>query len=115
MAENTVGAIRSGILGSKKGKTKIVDMFGHNVEVRQPTVGQLLDLESNEDRKSALVNMLVTYCYMPKSDQRIFTKEDASELMALPAGEWLSGFNDAIAELTNVDVAEAEKNLEATA
>lgn len=115
MAEITVGAIRSGILGSKKGKTKEVDMFGHKVEVRQPTVGQLLEMESNEDKKSALVNMLVTYCYMPNSDQHIFTKEDAGELMALPAGEWLTGFNNAIAELTDVDTKEAEKNLEAAA
>ena len=115
MAENTVGAIRSGILGSKKGKTKIVDMFGHNVEVRQPTVGQLLDLETTDDRKKALVNMLAGYCYMPDSDSKIFTKEDANELLALPAGEWLINFNGAIAELTGVDVSEAEKNLEATA
>ena len=115
MAEITVGAIRSGILGSKKGKTKVVDMFGHKIEVRQPTVGQLLDLETDNDRKKSLVNMLVGYCYMPGSEQKIFTVEDANELMALPAGEWLLDFNAAIAALTGVDVSEAEKNLEAAA
>lgn len=116
MAENVLGTIRAGILGSKKGKSKVVEMFGQKVEVRQPSVGQLLDLENrNDDRKAGLVNLLVTYCYVPGTDQKVFTFEDKNELLALPAGDWLTQFNGAVSDLTGVNVEEAEKNSEPTA
>lgn len=116
MAEVTLGAMRSGILKKKKAKGIDIDMFGFKVEVRQPNVGQLLELESSsDDRKKALVNMLVAYCYVPGTDEKVFTKEDYGELIALPAGQWLTDFNNAIAKLTGVDTEEAEKNLEAAA
>jgi hypothetical protein len=112
MAENTLGALRTGILGKKKGKALEINMFGHKVEVRQPSVGQLLELETGDDRKKSLVNMLVGYCYVPGSNDKLFTQEDSGELLALPAGEWLNEFNTAISKLTGVDTEDAEKNLE---
>ena len=115
MADNARGILRSTILKNKRGRTITVDFFGQDVEVRQPTVGQILKQQDETDRNKLLVNLIVEYCYVPGTDERVFTKEDYDEIVQLPVGKWFNDLNSAIADLTGVNVEEAEKNSESTA
>jgi hypothetical protein len=102
--------IRSAIFSGRKFKSKKITMFGSKVEVRQPSVGQLLKMEQSEDRTKALVNMLINYCYVPGTDDKVFEMSDEAGLLELPVSDWLTNFNGAISELSGVDLEEPEKN-----
>jgi len=106
--------LREKIFSSKKLKSKTIDLFGEAVEIRQPTVGQILTQAADEDPKKALVRLLVSYSYVPGSSEKVFTVEDGEQILGWPASGWLDQINTAISELTNIDIAGAEKNSEAT-
>jgi len=103
--------IRAAILNAKntERKSKIVDFFGQAIEVKQPTIGQL-NAMSEDEKTPTLVTLLLEYCYVPGTKDKVFDEADKSELLQLPTGEWLGQFNKALEELTGVNVEVAEKN-----
>lgn len=102
--------IRSQVFSGKKFKKKEIDLFGEKVEIRQPTVGMVLAAQQEQDRRKALVQMLVRYCYVPGTNERVFEETDFDAIMELPVGEWFTTLNNAIIELSDIDVGSAEKN-----
>ena len=110
MAAKSRDALRGRLMGAKKFKSETLDLFGESVEIRQPTVGQILDATEYDDQKKALVNILVNYCYIPGTQERIFEPTDEAAIMEWPVGDWFSEINAAIQRLTTIDVAGAEGN-----
>lgn len=104
--------IRAKIFNNIEGRFKRVEIEfnGATVELRQPSLRQILMAQGETDRAKALVNLIVGYCYVPGTDEKVFEDTDADSLLAMPFGEDMVRFNKAIETLTSVDVRGQEKN-----
>lgn len=91
-------------------KTETINMFGTQVEVRQPSVGQVLELQGSDDQRSQLVRMMIEYCYVPGTDEKVFEPADEEAIMNWPVGDWFNQFNNAVMRLTDINVEAAAKN-----
>lgn len=102
--------LRQRLFSAKKFRSKVVNLFGDKVEIRQPSVGQILKARDTDDSKEALIGILVDYCFVPGTTDRVFEKSDAGAIMEWPVGKWFTDVNTAITDLTDIDVAGSEKN-----
>lgn len=104
---------------SKEVKVEIIELFGEKVEIRQPTlavVNKLASAANNPNSKvPGIVRVLIEYCYVPGTNEKVFDNSDEEQLSEMPSGAWLNEFNEAIQRLTGVDVKAAEKNSDTTA
>lgn len=94
--------IRAEILKSRPPQSKIITFFGEQIEIKQLTLGAILDAGKEEDTQGALISTLVKYAFIPGTDIRVFDPEDLESLKALPFGGDFVGLADAIQELTKV-------------
>lgn len=112
MSVKTRDAVRSSIFRSEnlKPKSKVITFFGEEIEVRQPNVNTILDFRSSKDadQKSRMVDMLITYCYVPETDERVFEEGDKDSLLSMPFGTDFTSLQMAMSELTDVKLVEAE-------
>jgi len=102
-------ALRSKLLGNApKAETKIVKLFGQDVELRQPTLASILEAQDTEDIKKRSVDMIVRYAYVPGTNERIFEDSDAAVILEWPFNRDLVSMQKAIGDLTGVDISETE-------
>lgn len=108
----TRDSIRTKIFAAenKRFKTKEITIFGANVEIRQPSLGMILKVKEDENREKAVIRLLIDFCFVPGTDERVFNPSDSDTLLAMPFGNDLIEVNNAIEELTNIDILEQEKN-----
>jgi hypothetical protein len=99
---------------NRKPRTVLIKIFDQEVEVRQPTVAAITRMTQRADRQHAIVSILIEYCYVPSTNDRVFSEDDRDMILDLPTGQWLTDLNAAVADLTGVDVKAAEKNSEGT-
>lgn len=78
------------------------------VEVRQTSVGDMLDSISAEGMRQRIAHMMIATCYVPNTDEHIFEPEDFDSLMALPANGTYAGLIEAITDNMNAKVQETE-------
>jgi len=103
--------IRDKILGHKQHfKTSIISLFGAEIELRQPTLGQILDVQEGTTTKEAIIKILIQYSYVPGTNEKVFDTGDEAGLLALPYGKDLSTMNEAIRVLTDINILGEEKN-----
>ena len=100
--------LRSILLSTKDRKSEIVRLFNADVEIRQPTIREILDMNT-EDTKEAIVNVLIKHCYVPGTDEHVFEEADREMILSWPVGTWLQNITEAVERLTNVNVGAAEK------
>ncbi len=107
--------LRSKILGQKP-LTDVVELEdGVQIEVRQSSVGQILDAMKTEDNKIRLLGILVDCCYVPGTDEKVFDAADVDALAQMPSGSYWQKLMDAINKQTlSARIEEAEKNLPET-
>ena len=106
--------IREKIFSSTNFATKRVDFFGTEVELRQPSLNDVLELQTSEDSRDAIMNALIKYTYVPGTDDPVFNEADKPQLLKLPFGKEFSALTDAISEFTNIDILGEEKNSDST-
>lgn len=102
---------------NRKPASKVIEIFGQEVEVRQPSLAQIHKLgkaAAANDKVPPFIRILTEYTYVPGTDEHVFEPTDADTLAAMPAGDWMNKLNTAIEQLTGVDVKAAEKNSEET-
>ena len=99
---------------NKRFERKLISLFGAEVEIRQPSLGMILNAKSHDDTKQAAIELLVSYCFVPGTDERVFEDTDQDVLLEMPFGDDMMRVNEAIGELTNIDIVGAEKNFETT-
>ena len=105
-------AIRDQLLGhAPKPKTKIMTLFGVDIELRQPTLGGILESQELESGKARATSMIIGYAYVPGTHELIFEDADNDMILNWPFDDDLTQIQLAIAELTGVDIAEAEEVL----
>jgi len=108
-------ALRSKIFAQHSANSKVIQLFGEDVEVRQPSIGEVLEArEDSTSDRDTLVSLMVRYCYVPGTTERIFEETDSGAIMEWPIGKWFTDFNNAISELTDIDVVSAEGNSDET-
>jgi hypothetical protein len=107
-------SIRNAILGAQKIKTTQIEFFGQTVELRQPTMDFILNMNSEENRARAAAQMIIGYTYVPGTEERVFEDADLESIMALPFGQDVNRLNRAISSLTTLDIPAAEGNSETT-
>ncbi len=106
--------IRAKIFSSKKFKSKVITLFGAKVEIHQPNLGAILQYKEEQDRQSALMDLLIGYCFIPGTDQKIFEEADKDTVMNMPFDDSILELNAAVEELTGLDIEATEGNLNAT-
>lgn len=83
------GKLRAKFLADKVKKVTVT-IDGMDIEVRQMSVGQMLDTISEDDRKKQMARYIVDCCFVPGTDEKIFEEEDLEVLMGMPAGGYYS-------------------------
>jgi hypothetical protein len=103
-------SLRSKLFAGNKGKTKIFDWDGVKIELHQPTVGEIMKMQDNKDDKSVLVDAIIRHCYVPGTKDKVFEPTDVDGIMEMPIGDWLTNFNNALSDLSGINVEVSEKN-----
>lgn len=105
-------AMRDQLLGhAPKPNRKEVTLFGVVLEMQQPTLGSILKSQDIEDGKERAVNMIIQYSFVPGTNDPIFEEADKDIILNWPFNDELVTLQLTIAELTGVDVKEAEAEL----
>ena len=105
-------SLREKIFATKTLRSEKVDFFGAEIEIRQPTLGDILEARDNGDNQAAVIMLLVQYAYVPGSDEKVFMSEDADQLRALPFGPDFVRLNEAMESLTNVNFQQSSNGSE---
>ena len=81
--------IRAQIFSSenKKAQSKLITVFGVKLELKQPSLGEIIDAQAEEDRKRGIVNMLIRYAFVPETNERVFEEADFDSILGLPFGD----------------------------
>jgi hypothetical protein len=108
--------VRSQVFSSDVFKRESVEAFGTTIDIRQTTLGRVLELQEklSEDRKVAIGLAFLEFCYVPGTDTRLFDDADLDMVLGLPFGEDFQKVQDVINKLMGVsdkDIKEAEGNL----
>lgn len=106
-------SMRAEIFGRKR-KTKEIEAFGHKMEIRQPTLGGLMDARDQSPTKESLIRSLIDSAYIPGTGEKVFEEEDKDALMTIPWGPDFEPIANALTELTGVDFKEPSSDSEKT-
>lgn len=116
--EKTAGPVtrdelRSRLLKTRKPNSKLIEFFGEKVEIRQPTLGQILALRESigGDMQSAVLRTLIEQTYIPGTNTLIFESSDIDQLKELPFGPDMVKISNAIGELAEVNFPIGEMSL----
>lgn len=104
--------IRTAIFAAQQFKSKVIDIFGQSVEIKQPSIGELLGLTSGDDKekqKLAVAQILINYAYVPDTNEHVFDKADYDSIVNLPSGAWVGNVITAWTELVGSEET-SEKN-----
>lgn len=104
--------IRDQLLGhAPKAATKILTLFGIEVELRQPMLGAILDAQETESNRERSAAMIIQYAFVPGTDERVFEPADREMILKWPFNEDVIALQEAIIELSGVDIEGAEVEL----
>lgn len=98
----TKAELRAKIFASRKVRSKVVEFFDVEIELRQPTLGDIVSAQQNENREAAVIETLVKYSYIPGTDEKIFDESDADGFKSMPFGADFLRVSNALEELTEV-------------
>ncbi len=105
--------LRGKLLSSHTAKTVILKLFDIEIELHQPSLADVLGYKETEDKKERVADMIIQYAYVPGTKERVFETGDRPQILAWPFGKDVLALQNAIVELTGVDVAGAEEDLKA--
>lgn len=97
--------IRSAIFQAAKPKSKLVKLFGQDVELKQPSMGTMFEAQAAKTTALASAQMIIAYCYKPGTDEKVFDSADVEVITQMPWGKDLVDVQNAIQELTGIDKA----------
>lgn len=104
--------LRSKMFNSEGSKAKRIPIVvnGIELEFRQPTIGTLNDLVSDNEDKSLAVVALIRFSYIPKTEDKLFDDADYDSIMEFaPTGDIREALNE-ISKLLGFAAEEKEKN-----
>ena len=96
MSQSARDVLRAKVLGDKPKSNVVTLDDGVQVEVRQTTVGSMLDAINIEDSKQRMAQMLVISCYVPGTEDQLFEAADIDTILAMPSGGYYQKLIDAM-------------------
>jgi hypothetical protein len=114
-SQPTRDELRTQLLSGFKNKVKSerLTIFGVEIELRQPTLGSILEAQADNDPRTSSVNLLIRFACVPGTSELIFEAGDADTLLQWPFGEDLVKLQEAISRLTGLDITEAKEEIHA--
>lgn len=104
--------LRDALIGSTpKGKSKVIEVFGVEIELKQPNLAAIMKARETGDTAQRAAEMIIEFAFVPGTNTHVFEDTDRDRILLWPFGEDLTRLNSAIAELTGVNVVEAEEDL----
>jgi hypothetical protein len=104
--------LRDRLLGhAPKPVVKTMSLFGCEIDLRQPTLRSILAAQEIDSAEERAANMMITFAFVPGTSEKIFEEADKEMILNWPFGEDLQAVQTAIAELTGVNIGEAEEEL----
>ncbi len=104
--------MRAKLIGAKlKPESKIVTLFGVELELRQPTLKAIMKARDIADTAERAADMIIEYAYVPGTDEHVFEDTDREIILNWPFGEGLTEVNMVIADLTGIDIEGAMEDL----
>ena|SRR5436190_16723199 len=106
LARPTRDSIRASILASHKPSSKVITFFGEEIEIRQPSLEDIIKaadpgIEGNQ--QVVVVRTLTKYAFVPGTNERLFDDADAEQLLTMPFGGDFVRVQRAFEELTGTD------------
>jgi len=95
--------LRAKVFAEHKVKTIPVEFFGATIELRQPTMEDIVKVQADPDREAIVIRTLIDYAFVPGTDERAFEAGDADSLKKLPFGADFLRISKALEELTEVN------------
>lgn len=104
--------IRERFFASRNFKSKVVNVFGMDVEIRQLSLGDSGKLfKGGREDVDIACDTLIKCAYKPGTTEKLFEETDRDGIMALPFDNWVKTVLDALGEMMGVvDQGESEKN-----
>jgi len=97
--------LRSGLLGNNiKAKSKVITVFGFEMELKQPTFGDIMDARQIEDTKVQAAHLIINYAYIPGTNERIFEEGDMDAILGWPFSADLMLLQQTIGDLSSLNV-----------
>lgn len=90
-------------------RTVQVQLGSNFIEVRQPTVGQMLEQVNVTDQRQRIARMIIDCCFVPGTSIKVYEDTDVDMLMALPATGIYSKLMQAITDLSDLNKVEGEQ------
>lgn len=84
-------------------------LFGVPVQLRNPTLDEVLEAQAQEDKKRVAVDMLIRYTFLPNGE-KLFGEEHFESILALPFGKDLQDVQKAIMKLSGIEVQADDKS-----
>lgn len=101
--------IRAAIFGAKP-ESRTIDFFGNKIELRQPTIADAMRMQRIE-QEEAMTQMLVSYAFVPKTQDHIFEEADAEAIMGIPFGPDMQRFTETFNDLVGVKTEGLDKRV----
>ena len=108
--------VRNAIFASAKKQTKseVITLFGHQIELRQPSLKDALNMGQNPDgsvvtQSLQVARSLVAYAYIPGTDNKVFSDSDIPKIESLNASQDMINAIQVMGNLTGVPVEEQAK------
>jgi hypothetical protein len=95
--------LRGSILKTIAPASEKVMFFGVEIELRQPTLGDVLSAKQNQDPTAAVIETLIRQAYVPGTDERVFEEADTSELLLKPFGADFIRVSQALERMSDVN------------
>lgn len=95
--------LRAQIFKTREVRSKRIQFFGVEIELRQPKLKDIINAREAEDKQAAVIETLVKYAFVPGTDEHLFDEEDADQFAELPFGADFLHITQALEELTDVN------------
>ena len=95
---------------NKRPRSEVVGFFTVEIEIRQGTLGDVLDSVDEEGEHEGIIQVLLDNAYVPGTNTKVFGIEHREELRSMPMGKDFAAVGAAYRRLSQIDVNAAEKN-----
>jgi len=105
--------IRAAIFSSDSKKPQVFSLtfFGQKLELRQPSVDNIIKLsDESSNTTNNVVDILIEYAFIPGTTEKVFEKTDADAIKSLPFNKDFSAVIAGFKELTDINLEEEAKN-----
>jgi len=106
--------MRTKLLGRHQIDAKLITVFGVSVELRAPTLDEIVGNEKDveKDSKQRATEMIIKYSYVPGTNERVFEDTDHAAILQWPFCKDLLDLQRAINVMAGLDSGKSTEELQ---